>query len=53
MNWNLAKGTREISISKWEEAMTMMSVDNDDYKRFRNRVKLGTPSEFIKAWSKK
>ena len=53
MNWNLTKGTSEISISKWKEAMTMMSVDNDDYKRFKNRVKLGTPSEFIKAWSKK
>ena len=53
MNWNLAKGTHEIPISKWEEAMTMMSVDNDDYKRFRNRVKLGTPKEFIDAWSKK
>lgn len=53
MNWNLAKGTREIPISKWKEAMTMMSVDNDDYKRFKNRVKLGTPKEFIDAWSKK
>lgn len=53
MDWNLAKGTREIPISKWKEAMTMMSVDNDDYKRFKNRSKLGTPSEFIDAWSKK
>lgn len=51
MDWNIANGPS--AIPKWKEAMTMMSVDNDDYKRFRNRVKLGTPSEFIKAWSKK
>ena len=33
--------------------MTMMSIDNDPHKRFKDRSKLGTPSEFIKAWSKK
>ena len=51
MDWNLANGP--TAIKKWGEAMTMMSIDNDPHKRFKDRSKLGTPSEFIKAWSKK
>ena len=34
--------------------MTMMPVGRaDPYERYIKRVKLGTPTEFIKAWSKK
>lgn len=51
MDWNLANGQKPIE--KWSEAVSMMSVDNDEHERFKKRVKLGTPSEFIKAWSKK
>lgn len=51
MDWNLANGP--TAIRKWGEAMTMMSIDNDPHKRFKDRSKLGTPSEFLKAWSKK
>jgi len=49
MNWNLAKGTSEISISKWKEATTMMPVGD---QRFRKRIKLDSPEFFIKKWSK-
>lgn len=54
MDWNIANGTNEVSTSKWTEAVTMMPVGKaDPYQRFIKRVKLGTPSEFLKAWSKK
>ena len=49
MNWNLAKGTSKISISKWKEATTMMPVGD---KRFRKRIKLDSPESFIEKWSK-
>lgn len=49
MNWNLAKGTSKISISKWKEATTMMPVGD---KRFRKRIKLDSPKSFIEKWSK-
>ena len=51
MDWNLANGDKRIK--KWGEAVSMMSIDNDPHGRFKDRTKLGTPSEFIKAWSKK
>lgn len=54
MDWNIANGTSEVSTSKWTAAVTMMPVGRaDPHKRFIKRVKLGTPSEFLKAWSKK
>lgn len=54
MDWNIANGTNEVSTSKWTEALTMMPVGKaDPHQRFIKRVKLGTPSEFLKAWSKK
>lgn len=49
MDWNLAKGTSKISISKWKEATTMMPVGD---KRFRKRIKLDPPKFFIEKWSK-
>lgn len=49
MDWNLAKGTSKISISKWKEATTMMPVGD---KRFRKRIKLDSPEFFIEKWSK-
>lgn len=52
MDWNIANG--EKPVIRWDEAMTMMLVGMaDPYKRYINRVKLGTPKEFIDAWSKK
>ena len=52
MDWNIANGPS--AIPKWKEAVTMMPVGRaDPYERYIKRVKLGTPTEFIKAWSKK
>lgn len=52
MDWNIANG--EKPVIRWDEAMTMMPVGRaDPYERYIKRVKLGTPTEFIKAWSKK
>lgn len=48
MDWNIANGPHKLS--KWSEATTMMSVDRDPHKRFKNRTKLEGPKEFLKRW---
>lgn len=50
MNWNIANG--EETVAHWDEAMTMMPIDNKKDRRFRDRIKLDSPKSFIEKWSK-
>ena len=47
MNWNVANG--EEPVAHWDDAMTMMPVGD---KRFKDRIKLDSPTSFIQKWSK-